>query len=125
VSHIDHTGRASAPPQQQQQQQQGGGRPGVASPPVQQQPPQQQQQQQQQQQRPPGGGQGGGGQKAPLAHPDGKTMGQGPATFEEMGIPQGKSEGDCVSTLFFLFFFPLFTPYFLVGVLFVCWGGLC
>ncbi|CAP49303.1 uncharacterized protein PODANS_5_6280 [Podospora anserina S mat+] len=29
-------------------------------------------------------------------HPDGKTMGQGPATFEEMGIPQGKNDGDCV-----------------------------
>lgn len=27
-------------------------------------------------------------------------MGQGPATFEEMGIPQGKSEGDCVSFSF-------------------------
>ncbi|KAH6614708.1 hypothetical protein B0J18DRAFT_374613 [Chaetomium sp. MPI-SDFR-AT-0129] len=35
-----------------------------------------------------------------LSHPDGKTMGQGPATFEEMGIPQGKAEGDCVSSLF-------------------------
>ncbi|KAK3384821.1 hypothetical protein B0H63DRAFT_471704 [Podospora didyma] len=32
----------------------------------------------------------------PTNHPDGKTMGQGPATFEEMGIPQGKHEGDCV-----------------------------
>ncbi|KAL1844089.1 hypothetical protein VTJ49DRAFT_4941 [Mycothermus thermophilus] len=45
------------------------------------------------------GGQGGGGRPAQqqnLAHPDGKTMGQGPATFEEMGIPQGKSENDCV-----------------------------
>jgi TPR repeat protein len=35
---------------------------------------------------------------AGIAHPDGKTMGQGPATFEEMGIPQGKNESDCVST---------------------------
>jgi hypothetical protein len=41
---------------------------------------------------------GGGSQQ----RPDGK---QGPATFEEMGIPQGKNEGDCVS--FFLLFFPL------------------
>jgi hypothetical protein len=24
-------------------------------------------------------------------------VGNGPATFEEMGIPQGKNEGDCVS----------------------------
>ena len=31
-------------------------------------------------------------------HPDGKTMGNGPATFEEMGIPQGKNDSDCVST---------------------------
>jgi hypothetical protein len=33
-------------------------------------------------------------------------MGQGPATFEEMGIPQGKNDGDCVSVFFFFFFFP-------------------
>ncbi|KAL2024737.1 hypothetical protein VTK56DRAFT_5558 [Thermocarpiscus australiensis] len=39
---------------------------------------------------------GGRPPAADLKHPDGKTMGQGPATFEEMGIPQGKSEGDCV-----------------------------
>ncbi|KAM7221554.1 chitin synthase [Rhypophila decipiens] len=32
----------------------------------------------------------------PTDHPDGKTMGQGPATFEEMGIPQGKNDSDCV-----------------------------
>ena len=32
-------------------------------------------------------------------HPDGKTTGQGPATFEEMGIPQGKNDNDCVSFL--------------------------
>ncbi|KAK3934384.1 hypothetical protein QBC46DRAFT_399991 [Diplogelasinospora grovesii] len=32
----------------------------------------------------------------PTDHPDGKTIGQGPATFEEMGIPQGKNESDCV-----------------------------
>lgn len=35
---------------------------------------------------------------AGIAHPDGKTMGQGPATFEEMGIPLVKNESDCVST---------------------------
>lgn len=33
---------------------------------------------------------------AGIAHPDGKTMGQGPATFEEMGIPLVKNESDCV-----------------------------
>lgn len=33
---------------------------------------------------------------SPTAHPDGKTVGQGPATFEEMGIPQGKNESDCI-----------------------------
>lgn len=89
------SGRASAPPAQQLQQQ---NRPSPA----------------------PGSGpgtpqsaaMGGGGRPAPakpapaansgnLAHPDGKTMGQGPATFEEMGIPQGKSDGDCVSFYFF------------------------
>ncbi|KAJ9134777.1 Chitin synthase regulatory factor 4 [Pleurostoma richardsiae] len=32
----------------------------------------------------------------PSQHPDGKTMGQGPATFEEMGIPQGKGDDQCV-----------------------------
>ncbi|KAK4244724.1 hypothetical protein C7999DRAFT_34915 [Corynascus novoguineensis] len=42
------------------------------------------------------GGRPGAAGAGNLAHPDGKTMGQGPATFEEMGIPQGKSEGDCV-----------------------------
>jgi TPR repeat protein len=39
----------------------------------------------------------GGGKVNTAAHPDGRTFGQGPATFEEMGIPQGKNEGDCVS----------------------------
>ncbi|KAK0610519.1 hypothetical protein B0T17DRAFT_593661 [Bombardia bombarda] len=40
---------------------------------------------------------GHGGPKKPTDHPDGKTIGQGPATFEEMGIPQGKNDSDCVS----------------------------
>lgn len=58
-------------------------------------------------QRPPptGSGAGGAGGKPAagnISHPDGKTMGQGPATFEEMGIPQGKTEGDCVSFIFSL-----------------------
>ncbi|AEO60262.1 hypothetical protein MYCTH_2309360 [Thermothelomyces thermophilus ATCC 42464] len=48
------------------------------------------------QQRPPPGGRPGAASSTNLVHPDGKTMGHGPATFEEMGIPQGKSEGDCV-----------------------------
>lgn len=47
--------------------------------------------------RPVGGGAGGKVQQQQPQRPDGK---QGPATFEEMGIPQGKNEGDCVS--FFL-----------------------
>ena len=46
--------------------------------------------------RPPGPPVGNAGKPA---HPDGKTIGQGPATFEAMGIPQGKNESDCVSTL--------------------------
>ncbi|KAK3301551.1 uncharacterized protein B0H64DRAFT_41793 [Chaetomium fimeti] len=52
-------------------------------------------------QRPPpassgAGGAGGKPAAGNISHPDGKTIGQGPATFEEMGIPQGKTEGDCV-----------------------------
>ena len=117
MSHLSDpaAGRASAPPVQQG----GGGRPPL---------PQQQQvqHQQQQQQRPGGGGPGGGGPggggpgggggvqgsggkpaAAATAHPDGKTMGQGPATFEAMGIPQGKSEGDCVSFFSCSFVLPL------------------
>lgn len=41
-----------------------------------------------------------GGRPPPsdMVHPDGKTFGQGPATFEEMGIPQGKTESDCVGS---------------------------
>ncbi|KAK0648775.1 hypothetical protein B0T16DRAFT_119514 [Cercophora newfieldiana] len=44
---------------------------------------------------PPAHGRPAGG-PATAAHPDGKTVGQGPATFEAMGIPQGKNESDCV-----------------------------
>ncbi|KAK1766569.1 hypothetical protein QBC33DRAFT_104930 [Phialemonium atrogriseum] len=79
-------GRASAPPGQRIP------RPGSGSPSM----------------PPAGGGQGAArppvGGKANSAaaglgvpaHPDGKTMGNGPATFEAMGIPQGKNENDCV-----------------------------
>ncbi|KAK3903158.1 hypothetical protein C8A05DRAFT_43571 [Staphylotrichum tortipilum] len=75
VSHIEvgppamgqGPGRASAPPAQMQQPQQPQQRP-VQKPAA----------------------------PAKTGHPDGKTMGQGPATFEEMGIPQGKNDGDCV-----------------------------
>lgn len=98
MSHIDPggPGRASAPPAAQQQQH--NVRPGVGQPhgaapspgPAVVGAP-----------RPGGGGRPAGNV---TAHPDGKTMGQGPATFEEMGIPQGKNEGDCVSL------FLLFTP---------------
>ncbi|POS73657.1 hypothetical protein DHEL01_v207943 [Diaporthe helianthi] len=35
--------------------------------------------------------------RKPTDHPDGKTMGNGPATFEEMGIPKTKDKDDCVS----------------------------
>ncbi|KAK3346310.1 hypothetical protein B0T25DRAFT_571454 [Lasiosphaeria hispida] len=38
----------------------------------------------------------GGKPAAAIDHPGGKTMGQGPATFEEMGIPQGKGDSDCI-----------------------------
>jgi TPR repeat protein len=100
-SHMDHGGRVSAPPAAHGLGGPGGRPgpgpgpggaagspgPGLAG-----------------QQRPGGGGAAGGRPAANLSHPDGKTMGQGPATFEEMGIPQGKSEGDCVS--FFFFFCP-------------------
>ena len=34
-----------------------------------------------------------------------RPSGQGPATFEEMGIPQGKTDGDCVSSTSDLFVF--------------------
>ncbi|KKY39868.1 putative chitin synthase activator [Diaporthe ampelina] len=34
--------------------------------------------------------------RKPTDHPDGKTMGNGPATFEEMGIPKTKDKDDCV-----------------------------
>ncbi|KAI3401445.1 hypothetical protein diail_10879 [Diaporthe ilicicola] len=33
--------------------------------------------------------------RKPTDHPDGKTMGNGPATFEEMGIPRTKDKDDC------------------------------
>ncbi|KAL1858009.1 hypothetical protein Daus18300_010121 [Diaporthe australafricana] len=33
--------------------------------------------------------------RKPTDHPDGKTMGNGPATFEEMGIPKTKDKDDC------------------------------
>lgn len=39
-------------------------------------------------------------QARPAARPPGKPAGQGPATFEEMGIPKGKDESDCVSSPF-------------------------
>ncbi|ROW07436.1 hypothetical protein VMCG_03737 [Cytospora schulzeri] len=43
--------------------------------------------------KPSGGkaGKGGGGS----SHPDGKTMGNGPSTFDEMGIPKAKDKDDC------------------------------
>ncbi|KAK3954737.1 hypothetical protein QBC32DRAFT_73810 [Pseudoneurospora amorphoporcata] len=41
-------------------------------------------------------GHGAAGGKSNTEHPDGKTIGNGPATFEEMGIPQGKNDSDCV-----------------------------
>lgn len=37
--------------------------------------------------------------KKPTDHPDGKTMGGGPATFDEMGVPRIKDKDDCVSGL--------------------------
>ena len=35
--------------------------------------------------------------RKPTDHPDGKTMGNGPSTFDEMGIPRTKDKDDCVS----------------------------
>ncbi|SPQ25809.1 ed7d2315-b570-47b8-a931-2dac1fd51f46 [Thermothielavioides terrestris] len=78
------SGRASAPPAQDARPSPGtGAGPGGQA---------------QAQQRPQPGGRPPA-QAAPggnLVHPDGKTMGGGPATFEDMGIPLGKSENDCV-----------------------------
>jgi hypothetical protein len=53
---------------------------------------------------------GHGGPRPPekTQHPSGKTAGQGPATFEEMGIPQGKNDGDCVSFFVFVLFLGIF-----------------
>ncbi|KAL2163747.1 hypothetical protein VTH06DRAFT_5806 [Thermothelomyces fergusii] len=45
---------------------------------------------------PPPSGKPNAASSTDFVHPDGKTIGNGPTTFEEMGIPQGKSEGDCV-----------------------------
>lgn len=39
--------------------------------------------------------------KKPTDHPDGKTLGGGPSTFDEMGVPQVKDDKDCVSTAHF------------------------
>lgn len=70
-----HPGRSSAPPgQQQQQQHQVGGRPAA-----------------------PGSSASTASLPSMPSRPFGKPAGQGPATFEEMGIPQGKNESDCVS----------------------------
>ena len=93
VSHMDSggpTGRVSAPPAAVAARPSPG--PGPASVP----PPQQQQQRPGPAARPPAVTAATAPAKT-TNHPDGKTMGQGPATFEEMGIPQGKAEGDCVS----------------------------
>ncbi|KAH9431705.1 hypothetical protein MCOR02_008992 [Pyricularia oryzae] len=83
-SHMNHMdpGRQSAPPGQH-----GGGRPSPSPSSVpsfssaQSAPPGR---------KPVGGGAGDGGAAANKPAP------QGPATFEEMGIPQGKNDGDCV-----------------------------
>lgn len=37
--------------------------------------------------------------RVPTEHPDGKTLGGGPATFDEMGVPKHKDDKDCVSLL--------------------------
>ncbi|CAN8104806.1 unnamed protein product [Discula destructiva] len=34
--------------------------------------------------------------RVPTDHPDGKTVGGGPATFDEMGVPKHKDDKDCV-----------------------------
>ncbi|KAI2602665.1 hypothetical protein GGR54DRAFT_644773 [Hypoxylon sp. NC1633] len=65
---VDHAGRASAPPQQV--------RPAVSSPP-------------------PSASTPGSAASAPAGAKPTKPS-QGPATFEAMGIPQGKPDDDCV-----------------------------
>ncbi|KAI5863597.1 hypothetical protein GGS23DRAFT_506361 [Durotheca rogersii] len=70
-SPLDQGGRASAPPQQ--------GHPALASPP------------------PPINSPSAAPAAVPSPAPASKTKtNQGPATFEAMGIPQGKSDDDCV-----------------------------
>lgn len=51
-------------------------------------------------------------------HPDGKTMGNGPSTFDEMGIPKAKDKDDCVSSTIFWEGSPppLFLPWLLVSM---------
>ena len=46
----------------------------------------------------PGGGLPSPGLQPSLTAPTKPPPSKGPATFEDMGIPQGKQEGDCVST---------------------------
>ncbi|TPX12778.1 uncharacterized protein E0L32_000955 [Thyridium curvatum] len=76
ASHLDTSpGRASAPPSGG-----GGGRPAMASPP-----PASTMQ---------GGGKAGKAGKQQQQQQQ-QAGGQGPATFEEMGIPQGKGDDDC------------------------------
>ncbi len=86
---MDTLGRQSAPPMQTHMEPpRGSGGPKMATPPLMTQ----------------GGPSRPGGRPAaaPAAAPtaaSAKLQGQGPATFEEMGIPQGKNESDCVSYL--------------------------
>ncbi|KAL2148091.1 hypothetical protein VTH82DRAFT_2456 [Thermothelomyces myriococcoides] len=87
VSHVDpgSGGRSSAPPAG------ANGRPGPPSSTASSPGPAANQQR-----PPPPSTRPSGASSTNLVHPDGKTMGNGPATFEEMGIPQGKNENDCV-----------------------------
>lgn len=91
VSHVDpgSGGRSSAPPAG------ANGRPGPPSSTASSPGPAANQQR-----PPPPSTRPSGASSTNLVHPDGKTMGNGPATFEEMGIPQGKNENDCVSFFF-------------------------
>lgn len=85
-------GRASAPPVQQPPSSSHGGR--MASPAP----------SQASAQSAPMAGAGAKPARKASDHPDGKTFGKGPATFDEMGVARVKDKDDCVSTSYLSFY---------------------
>ena len=97
--HFNESGRQSAPPMQPSG---GQGGPGGYGAPANIRPVSAQQQPSRLPPGTPQAGQGPASRPAPAqAAKPAKPAPQGPATFEEMGIPQGKGDDDCVSFLFF------------------------